>query len=238
MEFIFKDTISEVSKMYIGKYCKKRCEYYNSLLEVNSEKYNEFYSRVTKNITKKEYGSKGDVIHRGYYCPSPVQDIVIGNSKRGKLTKNRKRVLSTGYEYGFDKNNRLICVRCIETSSIEFIEYKENYSIGYEFDISESKPQIQSINECFFDDLGRIILYINAFRQIDKFKELQYEQFEYSEFGICIDYFVNYIYGIVSYKGYVFHHNKDGYLSSFDIVSLNDKSKENETYSIRIKRKV
>ena len=238
MEFIFKDIISEVSKMDIGEYCKNKCEYYNSLLEVNSAKYNEFYYHVTKDITKKEYGSKGDVIHRGYYCPSPVQDIVIGNSKRGKLTKNKKRFLSTGYEYGFDKNNRLIYVRCIETSSIEFIEYKENYSIGYEFNISESKPQLQSINECFFDHLGRIILYINAFCPIDKFKELHYEQFEYSEFGICTDYFVNYIYGIVSCDGYVFHHNKHGYLSSFDIVSLNDKSKENETYSIRIKRKV
>lgn len=238
MKFIFKDTVSEVSKMDIEKYCKNKCEYYNSLLEINSAKYNEFYSQVTKNITKKEYASKGDVIHRGYYCPSPVQDIIIGNNKRGKLIKNKNRFSSIGYEFGFDKNNRLICVECIENSTIELIEYKENYSIGYEFDISESKPQLQSINECFFDELGRIILYIYGFRQVYKFEELQYEQFEYNESEICFDHFVNYLCGIVSYKGYIFHHNKNGYLSSFDIVELNDKSKEKETYSIRIKRKV
>lgn len=240
MDFLFKGNLFDITENDIKNYCKKKCEYYDTLSKEYSPRYNELYSKVTRNIVRKEYSSKGSEIHRGFYCPSPVQDVVIGNCKWGRLLKNKGNFSSNGFEYGFDEKDRLIFARCDEIDNIEFIEYKDNYSIGYGFNISKSKPELVKISECFYDDFGRIILYIFGFCQLYKFGELKYEQFQYNESGIYIDHFVDYGYGIVSYDSYIFQHNKNGYLSSFDIANLIDKEKEDdkERHFVKLKRKV
>ncbi len=241
MDFLFKGNLFDITENDIKNYCKKKCEYYDTLSKEYSPRYNELYSKVTRNIVRKEYSSKGSEIHRGFYCPSPVQDVVIGNCKRGRLLKNKNKLSSYGFEYGFDEKDRLIFARCDEIDNIEFIEYKDNYSIGYRFRTPKStKPELDSISECFYDDFGRIILYLFGFCQLYKFGELKYEQFQYNESGIYIDHFVDYVYGIVSYDSYVFQHNKNGYLSSFDIANLIDKEKEDdkERHFVKRKRKV
>ncbi|XEC94050.1 hypothetical protein AB6A23_22320 [Paenibacillus tarimensis] len=42
-----------------------------------------------KNIVRLAYSKGGEVIHRGFYCPSPVMDIIIGGMKRGRLFKKK-----------------------------------------------------------------------------------------------------------------------------------------------------
>lgn len=87
MDLIFKGNLFDITKNDIKNYCKKKCEYYDTLSKEYSPRYNELYSKVTSNIVRKEYSSKGSEIHRGFYCPSPVQDVVIGNCKEEGFLK-------------------------------------------------------------------------------------------------------------------------------------------------------
>ncbi len=36
---------------------------------------------------RHEIGLGGELMHRGYYCPSLIEDVVVGNTKRGRISK-------------------------------------------------------------------------------------------------------------------------------------------------------
>lgn len=77
------------------------------------------------------YGIGSGLPHRGYYCPSLIQDFVIGGSKRGKIVK-KKPVTDEYREYGFDSHNTLIYAAY--GSEEEFLFYKKNTEIGITYD--------------------------------------------------------------------------------------------------------
>lgn len=51
-----------------------------------------------------QYTIGGETLHRGYYCPSLIKDIVIGNCNRGRLVRNTKKAKKITYEYGICDN--------------------------------------------------------------------------------------------------------------------------------------
>lgn len=73
--------------------CNKYCNSYEQLLEA-----------TMKPTLEKQYGRGGECIHRGYYCPSPVKDILIGNLNRGKLLKTQRSADTADYCFYFDKD--------------------------------------------------------------------------------------------------------------------------------------
>ncbi|MBE6655219.1 MAG: hypothetical protein E7608_07220 [Ruminococcaceae bacterium] len=83
-------------------------------------------------VVRREYSKGGECIYRGYYCPSKIEDIVVGNVKRGRLLKRVKGSNPT-YCYGFDENDRIISAKKICTDEYEFIYYKGNEQIGVNF---------------------------------------------------------------------------------------------------------
>lgn len=77
----------------------------------------------------KPVPGKGDeCIHRGYYCPSLIKDIVIGNCKCGGIIKRRtaKSERDLSYEYGFC-DDQLIFVRQIFSERVREFEYIFEY---------------------------------------------------------------------------------------------------------------
>lgn len=64
--------------------------------------------------TQKEYtykfGIGGQNLHRGWYCPSIIYDIVIGNASRGRLVKNPQPQTSPSFRYCFNANGTLLRV--------------------------------------------------------------------------------------------------------------------------------
>lgn len=83
-------------------------------------------------VVRREYSKGGESIYRGYYCPSKIADIVVGNVKRGRLLKRVKGSNPT-YCYGFDENDKIISAKKICTDEYEFIYYKGNEQIGVKF---------------------------------------------------------------------------------------------------------
>jgi hypothetical protein len=73
------------------------------------EKYKDCYDMLAKKteeqVVRNEYASSGECIHRGFYCPSPVLDKLVGGCNRGKKL-NKPRANSRKYfKYYFNDRN-------------------------------------------------------------------------------------------------------------------------------------
>ncbi len=134
-------------------------KYFEVIYRNYENKLDYFYNQAENQVVKKEYARGGECIHRGFYCPSPVLDIIVGNCKRGKLVKKPRK--QPDYEYWFDSHNRLILSkqRYIENSIppiIELIFYNSNCinSVLYqknEFN-SQYKFNISLLTKCVFEN--------------------------------------------------------------------------------------
>lgn len=103
-------------------------------------------------ITKKQYGVGGECMHRGYYCPSKIFDVVT-NAKRGRIVKMRPA--APEYVYGFDASDRLLI---IETPyDREFIIRDGANELG--ITLNNRLNFIESITESAYDETGKIKTY-------------------------------------------------------------------------------
>ena len=85
---------------------------------------------------RKEYASCS-TLHRGFYCPSPVFDLIVGNTHRGKLLKRITKACKPSHEYGFDANGRLLYCKSIymgHYAYTEYLVYNENTIYGLNVD--------------------------------------------------------------------------------------------------------
>jgi hypothetical protein len=73
------------------------------------------------NGTHKEY-AVCSTLHRGYYYPSPVYDLIIGNAKRGRLVRN-PTTNNVSHCYHYDGQHRLLRVDSYYQGSISHREY-------------------------------------------------------------------------------------------------------------------
>ena len=76
------------------------------------DKYDELNAKFSAvPVAKYEYcnGVKGGV-WRGYYNPSPMSDIVVGNANRGRCVMHPRKGCYYRYRYSFDANGKLFVV--------------------------------------------------------------------------------------------------------------------------------
>lgn len=99
---------------------------------------------------RREACAGGD-LHRGFYCPSMIQDIVISGINRGKLCDPADK--AAAFTYSFDAQNRLIGVHTGDT--MEYIRWEGNISTGAIFD----SHGVSAVCECKYDEQGRILRY-------------------------------------------------------------------------------
>lgn len=74
------------------------------------DKYDELNAKFSAvPVAKYEYcnGVKGGV-WRGYYNPSPISDIVVGNASRGRRVTHPRKGCYYRYRYLFDENGKLL----------------------------------------------------------------------------------------------------------------------------------
>lgn len=155
--------------------CISECERIQNMAKMYHAKIRSVKEQVKNNIVSFKYGNGGLALHRGYYCPSLIVDI-ISNADRGILAteKNHKK---TSFHYGLDKNGNLIYSKqgceeeyILRADDCEFgITPKGNKGIRriaeYKKD-SSGKPQIYSVFR--FDDTGKYAV------------EFEMERYEYS----------------------------------------------------------
>ena len=117
------------------KICKPFIDESEKLAEIKNEylpKCRGIYSDFSNHVSKKEYASDSE-LHRGYYCPDIISDMVIGNCHRGKLYKRLTSKTKPCFEYGFDSENRLTVVNFPGYDDHEIILYDGKSTVGILF---------------------------------------------------------------------------------------------------------
>jgi len=229
------------------KACKKfilEGQRLNKLIKYYSSRYEELYKEISANVVREEYSVKGEIIHRGYYCPSLIQDIVIGNSNRGKILKRKTSRSHLTYKYGFDSEDRLVVVEQLDGGSIEVIVHKGDKTVGLSFDLEGC---IESLAECIYQN-GKISSYVFAVAWAGKGEcEYRREDYNYSADGLeYVDMF-DFLGGvggpILNHERYLFRHDEEGYLSQYYVVEYEgDRVKKSfwdgHPFKVYLKRKI
>ncbi len=126
-------------------------------------------SNFESRVVRKEYATGCRHMHRGFYCPSPVQELFVSGIKRGRLLKRVTARTFPCHEYGFDRDGRLILCEnlvsktCGETvnlivASREYLFYEEDRIYGVTID---SRSGLCCITEELFQE-GKLICYSNV----------------------------------------------------------------------------
>lgn len=104
--------------------------------------YDELRKKALAETCYKEYSKGGEGMHRGYYCPSPVYDLLVGNVSRGRLLKRRPAV-NYDYIYYLNEARQIIMVDAFATweggrktlYTREFIFHGENAETSVEYQL-------------------------------------------------------------------------------------------------------
>ncbi|MCL2531828.1 MAG: hypothetical protein FWE40_06700 [Oscillospiraceae bacterium] len=160
-------------------------------LQAWAEQYNnhcpEILAKLENEIVREEFASGGEGLHRGWYCPCPIQDLIVTGCHRGRLLKRVTSRSKPRYRYGFNASDELIVAYTMaEFHTIpEIILRQGNTELGFGL----RNNQIDTISECVFDEQGRLASYQFA------------------------TYTANF--GIGRHDSFVYHYDEQG-LSSFD----------------------
>ncbi|MCM3115723.1 hypothetical protein M3610_10525 [Neobacillus sp. MER 74] len=162
----FKSIISELVS-FRNKYEKKRSQ---------------LRSLAEKEIVNTQYSKGGEAIHRGYYCPSPVLDLIVGGLKRGKLFKRTPDFGRYSYEYCFDANDRLVHVKGVNEFTTpdsnydeEYLLYDGNIILGVEF---RHTGDIVAVSRCTYEN-NHIVKYEWSLCSLPQYADLYIEEYVY-----------------------------------------------------------
>jgi hypothetical protein len=162
----FKGIISELGCI--------RNEYEEQLLRLRT--------LTEKEIVNVQYSKGGETLHRGYYCPSPVLDLIVGGLKRGKLYKRKPDFGRYSYEFCFDSNNRLILVKGVNEFTTpdsnyneEYLLYNDDTTSGVEFDHT---GDIVAVSRCTYEN-NKIVKYERSVCSLPQYADLYMEEYAY-----------------------------------------------------------
>ena len=189
------------------------------------------FSEAEKSVVREEFCSGSDMF-LGYYCPSLIFDIVVGNVHRGRLLKRVTKRSKPTHRYGFDNDNRLRTVVEIPDEECSDIENRavliyENHSITIiHINHFEDITEIDVLAECLYDSKNRMNQYTVGLIYHNRCNDITQEIYSYSDDGLdtvtmwkC-DYLPGgklktYVPQIDTYR---FHHDADGYITSYETV--------------------
>ena len=147
--------------------------------------------KVRAQVVHTEY-AVGGTIHRGYYCPSPIQDIIVGGTKRGVLRKKPDMKEKT-HVYGFDSKGRLVYVEH-PWNAQECIFWSDNREISIVYDSAwGDKTKIAMICEAVYEQsqLQKYTEYkVSPFHWVMDFTR---EEYTYSSLGLSAAVFQSYV---------------------------------------------
>lgn len=229
------------------EYCefKKECQRFVELALVYYSQSQTLITKVKNQISSNEFSSGGELLHRGYYCPSPIKDIIIGNCNRGRLLKNTTNRSRLSYKYGFNNIGNMIFVEQLEQNLCEIILYDGNSEFGITFStnntiqyLSECKKcngNIQSYTFCLYNPVENCII------------EYSREDYVYSTLGLHKAKVYHFIphknIPLLQHEEYIFEHDNDGYLSHYTVVdydanSITPSIASHRVFAIKIRRKL
>ena len=209
----------------------------------------EEYERLKKEVVREELCSGGAVMHRGYYCPSLIQDIVVGNVKRGKILKRPTVRSRPTFRYRFNSSNQLIVIDTIDDvgGDNEIIIYSKEKETGILFN---DRFGISLISECVYKDNKLDSYTIGSYASYKKqVQEIEKEIYAYSSDGLtCADWYDYFCFNksiIIRHNQYCFQHDDEGCLSTYTSTEYDEFGNvkpsdywKGHIFEVDIKRKV
>ena len=191
-----------------------------------------------------EYAAAGN-IHRGFYCPSPVYDLLFGYTNRGRIIKGAE-AKKARWRFAYDENGRMIYVDRLKGKSVietEYLFYIGQTRLGV---LLDENSIIKNITEEVFEQ-ELLVLYSMATVYPDEndyfCAEFRTEQYIRDEIGlrICeiqdfqpyVSYFQN--------KDRIVFERENGYLKSYTVTEYATAAADEEwptaDYIVGIPRK-
>lgn len=177
-----------------------------------SNQYNDLLLRARENTVKTQYGIGGAVLWRGYYCPSPVIEIVITNVKKGRLSN--KPVNNADFMYCFNKENNLCMVDFLHLKQQEFIIDNGNSQFSL---LMSSMDGIVFICKIIYDSSGKILSFLVCSPN-EKHGLLNKEEYSYENNLVSEMRMFQLVYGktnFMTHNKFVFQHDDKGFITSY-----------------------
>ena len=209
------------------------------------EQYCDQMEKLTKQMEaltcRRAYGKEG-TLHRGYYCPSPIHEIVIGNCKRGRLLTKLRKNSTYDFEYCFDKEDRLILIKDYANEiskgyhvSSEVLLYSGDCVLGLEYGVSLA--QLDHISRCFYsgDGIKRYeTVSILHYEDEVACSDIQTETYMYEGSQLRsgrmegYDFIMNFLSGEMKYD---FHYDEAGDMDSYVATEYRDREERLDVYN-------
>jgi len=261
MAYLKSDANLEICKPHILE-----CERLARIINAYAPQLQALKDKASQEVVTEEYGTGGEILHRGFYCPSPVIDIVIGKGKRGKVLRRMTKKSRPTYRYGFNADEHLSLItdfrHDIDAIGTEIIIREEEKEIGIGFQEWEGKQRLEQVSECVYcgDQLSTYTVgqYFD-FGFENRMTGYRKEAYVHSDEGLHTVYVYDFMEALkpnpfsrgfpegrgpsLGHLEYKFKH-EGGYLSQFAVVDHPGSSMRLEpiwdglVYDIRIKRKV
>jgi len=218
-----------------------------------TDQYQVLKNRLDKDVMSEKYSVGGEALYRGYYCPSPVIDIVVGGCSRGRLLSRITARSKPTFKYGFNVNNDLIAVDNLGysygTNAIvtEAIIRNGELERGIVYKKWNEERQVDRLSESAYCD-GQIISFIDCSymyfnNSVDLYNR---EDYVYSDKGLSTVHMYRFqaSFGpILTHQEYRFMHDDEGYLSQYVIICHPEGSGrlkpywDGQVYDVGIRRK-
>lgn len=166
------------------------CRRIDECLSYYVENRNRLLTQAREQVVRIEYGV-GGTIHRGYYCPSPILDIIIGRTKRGVLRKKSGEKEKT-HVYGFNSEDQLVYVEH-PWNAQECIFRSDDREFSVVYDASwGDRTKIVMVCECIYEQ-GKLQRYtefkVSPYHWVIDFTR---EEYAYSPLGLSSAVFQSY----------------------------------------------
>ena len=191
----------------------------------------DLFSEAEKSVVREEYCSGSDMF-LGYYCPSLILDIVVGNVHRGRLLKRVTKRSKPTHRYGFDKDNHLRTVVEISDEDCKNIDtravllYEDHLITIIHIHHFEDITEIDVLAECLYDSHNKMNQYTVGLMYHNRCNDINQEIYNYSNQGLdtvtmwkC-DYLLSgkqktYVPQIDTYR---FQHDEEGVIAAYETV--------------------
>ena len=176
-------------------------------------------------------------LHRGFYHPSPIYDIVVGNTARGRLQRKIPDLQNITHLFLYGANGILDCVETFSKGQVVYLEqlyYSGNIRLGITID---KHNRISTVCEERFIGAQLANFFIVHCVEInDNYMcySARSEHYTYDELGLCacnLD-IISPMSGKSIHKKYVFS-RQNGLLTAYTDIT----SQPNKFYQIKKKRR-
>lgn len=173
-----KITTDELVERY-RQYTDRLQKYYTQHIDTLESE----YDKALKNVVKEELSSGSDM-PLGFYNPSPVFDLVVGNVHRGKILKRITNRSKPDTKYGFGVDGRMVAFSVIPDvpnrgEAHGIVTYDGNNVTYLQFHKWHGKVYVNWIMQTEYDSTGRLSCFTVALFNEDACYEMRQEIYTY-----------------------------------------------------------